>query len=164
MYKVHRLFFVFSIWLWQSRPVIGEFPEMFIAEGTEAPGRVLSFQNDVLERSFSRSNINHRTHTTRIGSIEFLTSDEFYLCSGDDSVLIHRSRVGETAFYIPPNLVKQVRSDEDEQVWWSEIAKEPKADELHVGADLALERKRSESRVSPARGEVTCQRHLEWGI
>jgi hypothetical protein len=61
------------------RIVEGENPDMFIAEGTEAPGRVLALQKDELERSFSRSNVNHRTHTTRIGSIEFLSSDEFYL-------------------------------------------------------------------------------------
>ena len=134
MHKVRLSLLIILVWSLQSRPVEGEFPGMFISEGIEAPGRVLSFANDELERSFSRSNFNHRTHTSRIGSIEFLTSDEFFLCSGEDSVLIHRSRVGETAFYISPNLVKQVRSDEEEQVWWSEIAKEPKVDDPFAGA------------------------------
>lgn len=134
MHKFRVTFLILLILVLSSRVADGEFPGMFIAEGTEAPGRVLKFHHEVLERSFSRSDLNHSTHTTRIGSIEFVSSDEFYLCSGDDSVLIHRSRVGETAFYISPNLVKQVRCDAMEQIWWSELAKEPKSEDPTLGA------------------------------
>lgn len=134
MYQFRMPFGIVMIVALSCRIAEGENPDMFIAEGTEAPGRVLALQKDELERSFSRSNVNHRTHTTRIGSIEFLSSDEFYLCSGEDSVLIHRSRVGETAFYISPRLVKQVRSDEAEQIWWSEVSKDPQGDDLSFGS------------------------------
>jgi hypothetical protein len=42
--------------------------------------------------------------------------------------------VGETAFYISPRLVKQVRSDEAEQIWWSEVSKDPQGDDLSFGS------------------------------
>lgn len=134
MHHFRTFVLIFVIVFLSSRLAVGEFPGLYIAEGTESPGRVLSFQNDGMERAFSRSNFNLPTHTSRIGSIEFVSSDEFYLCSGDDSVLIHRNRVGETPLHTSTNLIKQVRSDDSEEVWWSELIKDPKEEDLTIGS------------------------------
>jgi len=134
MSDIGRLLLLFlAIWIPNPQIVNGEYPEIYVAEGQNASGRVLKLHDQELKRIFIRNN-QRGNYATRIGSIEVLSSEDFYLCSGQDSQLIHRSRIGEELFHESKNLIKQIRSDRSNQIWWSELSKEPQADEAVLGS------------------------------
>ena len=115
-------------------------PDMFVAEGRKDPGRVLSHHEGALSSQFHRSLSNNTLYRTEIGSIEYLSSEEFFLCSGEDSALIRRSQIGEEVFYLSPNIVRQVRSTPGGVIWWSEqtsldaAQSESNGDQVRAGA------------------------------
>ena len=124
---------VLAIWIPNPQIANGEYPEIYVAEGQSVSGRVLKLHDQELKRIFIRNN-QKENYATRIGSIEVLSSEDFYLCSGQDSQLIHRSRIGEGVFHESKNLIKQIRSDRSKQIWWSELSKEPKEEDAAVGS------------------------------
>lgn len=134
MLCVRLLAWTTIISLSEAHIVLGGFPDFYVSEGGKTTGRVLEYRKDDLQYSFSRRRLPTPTHSTGIGSLEFVSSDEFYLCSGEDSILIRRSRVGEEVFYLSQNVIKQVRSDIAEQIWWSEQATEPQETDMYWGS------------------------------
>jgi hypothetical protein len=134
MFDIRQLLFlILAIWIPNSQIVRGEYPEIYVAEGQNVSGRVLKLHDQELKRVFIRNN-QKGNYATRIGSIEVLSREDFYLCSGEDSLLIHRSRIGEELFHESKNLIKQIRSDRSDQIWWSELSKEAKEDEAVLGS------------------------------
>jgi hypothetical protein len=120
MLQVKVLIIAIVITVGWCSSVCSKNPDMFVAEGNKNPGRVLSHHEGALHGQFHRSLSNNKLFRTEIGSIEYLSSDEFFLCSGEDSALIRRSQIGEEVFYLSPNIVRQVRSTPGGVIWWSE--------------------------------------------